>query len=244
MALALSGMDVRDSVASSSHRMTSYNMYTRTVRDCFASALDVQDGGFTVPSTRAEIAKSLATKVMAAVSSESGEKALHTFENALLRRLHDVVASSASSATFSCRKKRLWSEFHTIRSTELKDMWCIFLQNISIEEEDPLLMQYVFEKMFDNVLQTQFCNSSSAHSPAVAELTVSEHNALRYAAGCVPHALTAKISRGAHPYKDSFLRCLSNMGDKRKCPSNEKYTGIRKTVAISSEQRWLVCCQW
>ena len=50
--------------------MTSYNMYSRTVRDCFASALDVQDGGFTVPSTRAEIAKSLATKVMAAVSSE------------------------------------------------------------------------------------------------------------------------------------------------------------------------------
>ena len=117
MALALSGMDIRDSVTSRSHRMTSYNMYTRTVRDCFASALDVQDGGFTVPSTRAEI-----------------EKALHTFGNALLRRVHDVVASFA---IFSCRKKRLWSEFHTIRSTELKEMWCMFLQNISIEEEDP-----------------------------------------------------------------------------------------------------------
>ena len=28
------------------------------------------------------------------------------------------------------------------------------------------------------------------------------------------------MSRGSHPYKDSFLRCLSNMGEKGKCPSN------------------------
>ena len=138
-----------------------------------------------MPSTQGEITKSLATKIMVAVTSESGEKALHTLENASLRRLHDVVASSA---TLSCRKKRLWSEFHTIRCTELKEMWCMFFKNISIEEEDPLLMQYVFEKMFDNVLQTQFCNSSSAHNPVVAELTVSKHNALRYAAGYVLHA--------------------------------------------------------
>ena len=55
-------------------------------------------------------------------------------------------------------------------------------------------MQCVFEKMLDNVLQTQFCNSASAHSPAVAELAVSEHKAFPYAASYVPHALTAKIS--------------------------------------------------
>ena len=102
-------VDVRDSVALSLHRMASCNMYTRTVHDCFTSALDVQDGGFTVPSMQTEIAKSLATKVMVAVSSESGEKAHHTFENALLRRLHDVVVSSSYSATFSCRKKSMCS---------------------------------------------------------------------------------------------------------------------------------------
>lgn len=195
-------------------------MTYNTVRDCVASALDDRDGDFTVLSTRTKVAKGLAAKVIAAVSSESGEKALHTFESALLRRLHDIVESSASCAKFSGRKKKLWSEFHTIRSTELKEMWCMFLQSISIEEEDPLLMQYVFEKMFNNVLQTQFCDSSSAHDPAVAELTVNEHNALRYAAGYVPRSLAVKISRGSHPYKESYLQCLSNMGEKGKCPGD------------------------
>lgn len=56
----------------------------------------------------------------------------------------------------------------------------------------------------------------SVLDPAVAELTVSEHNAFRYAAGYVPHAL---IVKGSHPYKGSYLRCLSSMAHKGECPT-------------------------
>ena len=197
--------------------MTRYN----TVSDCVASVLD-QDGDFSVPSPRTETAKGLAAKVLAAVSSESGEKALNAFESTLLSRLRDIVESSASCAKFSDRKRKMWSEFHTIRSTELKEMWCVFLRSIDIEEVDPLLMQYVFEKMFDNILQTLFSDSCSAHDPAVDELTASEHNALRYASGYVPHALIAIVSSSSHPYKKSYLRCLSTLL-KMWCYANVKY---------------------
>ena len=185
-----------------------------TVHDCISSVLD-EDGDFSIPSTRNQSVKSLARKIL---GSESGEETLQAFENTLLRRLCDVLKASASSTKFSERKRRLWSEFHTLRSTELKEMWHTFLQNaaISTEEADPLLMQYVFEKMFESVLQTHFCNETSEYN--LAELTVSEHNALRYAAGYaagyVPRALIGKMSRGSHPYKDTFLQCLSSMGEK------------------------------
>ena len=66
------------------------------------------------------VARNLANIVMAALNSERGERMLLIFENALLQRRNDVVASSASFATFSFRKERLCSEFHIIRSTELK----------------------------------------------------------------------------------------------------------------------------
>lgn len=186
-----------------------------TVCDCIASALD-QGSEFSVPSTRTEGAKSLAARLMAAVSSEGGKKAISAFESTLVQRLHTIVESSASCAKFSGRRKKLWREFHAIRSTELKEMWCVFLQSVLIEEQDLLLMQYVFEKMFENVLQSHF-SGVSAQGSAVAEPTVIEHNALRYAAGYVPRALAAKISRSSHPYKDSYLQCLSNMGKKGEC---------------------------
>ena len=125
------------------------------------------------------------------------------------------------------RKRKLWNEFHKLRLTELKDMWCTFLHGIDvIEEADPLIMQYVFDKMFSSVIRTHFPENSSDYNPA--ELTGSEHNALRYAAGYVPRALKAKISQGSHPHKESFLQCLSGMGTKGRSsdrtPSVQEFT--------------------
>lgn len=81
-------------------------------------------------------------------------------------------------------------------------------------------MQYIFEKMFDEVVKSHF--STPSHNPDEPELTSDEHNALRYVAGYVPHALITKISASSHPYRDLFVRCHSNMGYKGGAPTEEE----------------------
>ena len=81
-----------------------------------------------------------------------------------------------------------------------------------ITEKDPLLIQYTFDKMFEETLKWKF--DCSIETEEFADLTSHDHNALRYAAGFIPHSLMKKISRGSHPSKESFLSCLSSMGSK------------------------------
>ncbi len=63
---------------------------------------------------------------------------------------------------------------------------------------DPLLQEYVNEKLFENTDRVV---------PETAELTKDELNALRY----VQFKLKKKFTKSSHPYKDEFLLCLSQM---------------------------------
>ncbi len=57
---------------------------------------------------------------------------------------------------------------------------------------DPLLQEYVNEKLFESIVKTKIATDRVV--PKTAELTKDELNALRYVAGFVPFKLKRKSS--------------------------------------------------
>ncbi len=91
---------------------------------------------------------------------------------------------------------------------------------------DPLLQEYVNEKLFESIVKTKIATDRVV--PETAELTKDEHNALRYVAGFVPFKLKKKFTKSSHP---EFLLCLSQMnkdkgGDDDDDDTFEKYTSL------------------
>ena len=196
------------------------------ITGCFQAVLDRSD--FSVSSERMVKTRALAENLLEAVKTEEGRKALETFSRGVSEKMVEVINKSEAKK-FSNRRVKLWRQFHNIRTTKLKDLYVKFLAEVSITTgEDPLLIQYTFEKMFEETLKWQF--TSETDMERVAELTSNDHQALRYAAGFIPHALMKKISRGSHPFKGSFLSCLSSMGTKGRCPDEtvETYQSFTK----------------
>ena len=74
--------------------------------------------------------------------------------------------------------------------------------------QDPLLGEYVNEKVFGEFVKEKFHVESQDSEPA--ELTDNDLNALQYAAGYVPRKLRQKYKKTTckHPNRKAFLVCL------------------------------------
>ena len=55
--------------------------------------------------------------------------------------------------------------------------------------------------------------TSAGTSPEELSLSYEEQNALRYAAGYIPRALTKKLRTSSHPLKDQLTLCLIDLTD-------------------------------
>ena len=187
-----------------------YTIAEELIMDCFKAVLDQP-----VASERMDKTKELSKKLLAEVETEKGRKALETFASKVSEELLKVV-DKASSSKFSSMKVKMWRQFHDIRTTKLNQLYCQFLKEVSVTEADPLLIQHTFSKMFEGTLKFKF--SSSTETKPAPDLTSNDHNALRYTAGFIPHALKKKIVKSSHPSKESFLACLSSMGTKGQSP--------------------------
>ncbi len=146
------------------HAERHYGVYARpkVAVQCVASAWRLS-----VPSKRTATAKDTAVKILASV--EDGKKALHAFSSEALTLLRGIVDKSASKTAFSARKAEIWRGFHGIRTTKLKDK---FLCDTHVKQSDSLLMQYIYEKMFDEVVKSHF--STPSQNPDESELTPDE----------------------------------------------------------------------
>jgi len=165
-----------------------------------------------VPSARAEAARQLALQILSAIDrSETGEDMAHSFNSRLLQRLNQVVLKADSKGLkVSTKAERMWRDFHALRGTELCLMWNDFLQQLDIAANEPLLLQYLLENIFGEVVKSHF--STTPESTVLPDhLSAQEQNTIRYVAGYVPHALKKKIRRGAHSSKDLFIGCLENL---------------------------------
>ena len=122
------------------------------VKTCLQSVADGKE--LSVLSKRTTAARELAQVILSSV-------AITELDSALQQELTQlVVKSTVSCKSLSKMKEMLWREFHTMRQARLKDVWKKFVTRSAAAtgelDDDPLLMQYVFEKLFDKVITSTF----------------------------------------------------------------------------------------
>ena len=77
--------------------------------------------------------------------------------------------------------------------------------------DDPLLPQTVSQALFDAVTLSKTSKFQHTKGLTYVSLTVEEENALRYAAGYVPHKLLKKYRANPSKTSDAFIFCLQSM---------------------------------
>ena len=116
-----------------------------------------------------------------------------------------------------CGRTKIFGVFHQLRSSEaFKSEWVNFLLIVTTTDPDPTFYQYVVGEIFDEILE-QHCPTVQPTSGVTSQeelpLSYVEQNALRYAAGYIPQALTKKLRTSAHPLKDQLTLCLIDLTD-------------------------------
>ena len=115
----------------------------------------------------------------------------------------------------------MWSNYHKlICSSSFRDNWIGVLG-----QSCPTLSQFLSRKMFDDLVLLLLPLSSKETTTAIQpELTASEENALRYAAGYVVHAVQNKVKKRKDPMREAMLYGLSDMSQSDGiCDSSETW---------------------
>ena len=112
---------------------------------------------------------------------------MSNFSGGLDEHLLHVVEENEGCSKFKVTKEKMLRQFHLIRCRELKALWIEFSNSLALNNDDPLLSQFVFEEGFKRVIDLKF--KSVEADITVEELTLEEHNALQYTAGYVPQCL-------------------------------------------------------
>ena len=113
------------------------------------------------------------------------------------------------------KRTKLWSLFHYLRNDRkgvLISKWSELLVALKIEVFDPICMQAVYEQLFEGLLKDEFCNNCETrdeNKPIC--LAGDELNALRYAAGFVPHSLLKRFEKRTGEKFSQFTTCLGEM---------------------------------
>ena len=186
-------------------------MCSGAVRAAVSSVFDDED--FSLGAPRMILAQESAKVILALVDAgENNREAFDNFSVVVMDKLNSAAAVSANAKNFSSQREMMWSKFHQIRTSELPKLWNELCTTVKVPAKnfaDPMLAQYVFEKLFEGIVKTKA--ETDNHQAEVALLTENEHNALRYAAGYVVRKLQGKFNRTHHPHKEDFMVCLNQM---------------------------------
>ena len=145
---------------------------------------------------------------------------IHCFEKFSSRVVafleEQIGKTSARFKAASAKRSKLWSLFHTMRNDRggiLISSWNQLLQDLGVDVYDPLLMQTVYQEVFESLLRQHFTTKDqiSSDSEGEAALTKDELNALRYAAGYVPHSLLKRYEKRGGEKNSQFVVCLAEM---------------------------------
>ena len=179
-----------------------------------------------------KIARESARKVLDAISgdNQSARDTFTLFATRLSEKL-EALATPTGCKKLSTQKQRLWSGFHSARISEPCSLWTDMYTSLGLDSkfaQDPLLGEYVNEKVFGEHVKVKF--HVEAPDTELPELTDSDLNALRYAAEYVPWKLRQKFKKATckHPNRKAFLVCLENMSEGSEEENDDSYLEYTK----------------
>lgn len=174
----------------------------------------LHDKDFDLEKPRMKIARLTAQKMLDMISGKNKD-VFTSFAVSLNEKL-EVLATPTCCKQLSTQKQDLWTGFHSARVSEIRPLWNKVYNDLGLVEsgqgtQDPLLGEYVNEKLFEEHVKEKFPIETTAAEPS--EPSEDDHNALRYAAGYIPWKLTQKYKKTKckHVHRRAFLVCLERM---------------------------------
>ena len=165
---------------------------------------------FTGRSERSRTALQQTTRLIEKSSDPNYQDNFDNFAVKLVNVLETTFRSSTGyTRSRAVQREKIWKAFHGVRVSKLVDLWKQLL--ISLEEDlDPLVQQYVNQKLHEEIIKCNFCSYPSPTSKN-SSLTPDEEKIIRYASGYVPMVLMKKYERVVSEKSASFVECLSAM---------------------------------
>ena len=162
------------------------------------------DDGFKIPSTEAENAVKAACSFLSWQKDNIEEAIL--FANQVTTMLKGCFTAHRST---QARKEKMWEEYHKVRtSTKFREMWGHFIGKSLCVAASPTFYQFITDRMFDELIKSEFKIISGDKSSTYQSLTREEEMALRYVAGYVCRKVREKLQSSSLPLKDDMIFCL------------------------------------
>ena len=213
-------------------------MSAAILRSAICAIFDDEDCQLDTP--RMKLAKEAAKVILdsSADCHHDGQDMFESFADKIVGTYQKLVPDPAipkSKKAFDNKKRHLWSKFHSARISELRVLWKEYFQSSALDVkylEDPLLCEYVNEKLFGMFVKTMY--EVNEQQIVVADPTENDLNALRYAAGYVPWKLLQKYSKPTctDPNRQDFIVCLSSL--------SQKGEGSVTSTYLEYTKRWLL----
>eukprot|EP00731_Ephydatia_muelleri_P039275 Em1324g1a len=161
-------------------------MSAAILRSAICAIFDDEDCQLDTP--RMKLAKEAAKVILdsSADCHHDGQDKFESFADKIVGTYQKLVPDPAipkSKKAFDNKKRHLWSKFHSARISELRVLWKEYFQSSALDVkylEDPLLCEYVNEKLFGMFVKTMY--EVNEQQIVVADPTENDLNALRYAA--------------------------------------------------------------
>ena len=131
--------------------------------------------------------------------------------------LHDEIGVVSGKSKSTCSKReKLWSFFHQARNDPegvLLSHWKQLLLNLDIKIDDPILMQSVYQQLFEDLMRahSSIISTTGEKTHEDVVFTRDELNALRYACGYVAHSLLKRFEKKVGEKFSQFVTCLGEM---------------------------------
>lgn len=175
----------------------------------------ISDGGFTVESCVAANVLKDGQKLHRWLKESVNTILAEEFAKSVVCKLQSCIPDCGRFKTVQLRRECMWSNYHTLRcSTEYSEAWNAFTHQSLQKQTHPIFWQCIGDAIFRQLIKESFPimrrETSAEMTPTISH---QEANALRYAAGYVPRALSKKLRKSANPLKDQLLLCLLDLLD-------------------------------
>ena len=169
------------------------------------------DSTFTGLSERSKVAMQQAESLIEISRDTTHLTNFDDFAADLISTLETTFSrSKGRTSSFVVARQRLWTEFHSVRSSVLVDVWNKFLKSVGVTRLDPLIQQYINQKLYEDIVKSHYATQPRI-STRKSSLLPDEENIIRYASGYVPMVLMKRHEKNVSKKSVAFIECLGNM---------------------------------